>query len=134
MTTYTRAVPASTCPDQPVESLSESLGVADIHLVSLRRGLAGCIVPSKVYAIMAAGKPFIAAVEEGAEAALIAAEHRCGNRVPPEDPRALADAILDSRSTALAAMGKRAREAFERHYDRPLATAAYRALLEEVAA
>jgi colanic acid biosynthesis glycosyl transferase WcaI len=120
-------------PYQPKEALSDSLGAADVHVVGLRRGLAGCIVPSKVYGIMAAGRPFIAAVDDGAEPALLAQEHGCGVRAEPGDPEALARAILDMRGGPLDAMGKRGREALERLYDRPIATAAYRNLLEKVA-
>ena len=46
---------------QPKGVLSESLGAADIHVVGLKAGLEGFIVPSKLYGIMAAGQPFIAA-------------------------------------------------------------------------
>jgi glycosyltransferase involved in cell wall biosynthesis len=120
-------------PYQPKATLTDSLGAADVHVVALRRGLAGRIVPSKVYGIMAAGRPFIAAVEEGSEPALLVQEHGCGMRAEPSDPQALAGAILDMRGAPLDAMGSRGREALERLYDRPIATAAYRNLLEQVA-
>ena len=71
-------------------------------------------------------------VAEGAEPALIAAEHGCGLRVEPEDPAALAEGILRMRKSGLEEMGRRARDAFEQSYDRPIATDAYRKLLEEV--
>jgi len=119
-------------PYQPKASLSASLGAADVHLVSLRRGLRGYIVPSKVYGIMAAGKPFIAAVEPGSEVALLAAEHGCGIRVEPGFPEELAEAILAARDQPLDKMGRRGRQALEDRYDRRIATAAYRNLLEEV--
>jgi colanic acid biosynthesis glycosyl transferase WcaI len=121
-------------PYQPKSSLAQSLGAADLHLVSLRRGLAGYIVPSKVYGIIAAGKPFLAAVEEGSEIADLIQEHGCGIRTAPGDPTALASAIVAARDAPLTAMGARGRAAFEQRYDRPIATAAYRSLLEEVAA
>jgi colanic acid biosynthesis glycosyl transferase WcaI len=117
-------------PYQPKASLAESLGAADVHLVSLKRGLAGYIVPSKVYGIMAAGKPFIAAVEKGSEPAMIVEEHGCGVLIEPGDPVALADAVVRMAGEPLEEMGRRGREAFERAYDRPIATAAYRELLE----
>jgi colanic acid biosynthesis glycosyl transferase WcaI len=117
-------------PYQPKASLSESLGAADVHLVTLKRGLAGFIVPSKVYGIMAAGKPFIAAVEEGAEPATIAAEHGCGIRTEPDDPEGLRRAILSARSAPLAEMGARARSAFDAQFERSRSTGAYRRLLE----
>ena len=39
---------------------------------------------------LAAGRPFIAAVEKGSEAALLAEEHGCGIAVEPDDAHALA--------------------------------------------
>jgi glycosyltransferase involved in cell wall biosynthesis len=120
-------------PYQSKSSLADSLGAADVHFVGLKLGLAGYIVPSKVYGIMAAGKPFIAAVEQGSEPAMIVEEHRCGVRVEPDRPAALADAILRMRSAPLEEMGRRARAAFDQRYTRGSATGAYRRLLEDVA-
>jgi glycosyltransferase involved in cell wall biosynthesis len=60
-------------------------------------------------------------------------EHECGVRIDPGDPEALAGAILEMREAPRDAMGRHGRLAFERLYDRPIATAAYRNLLEEVA-
>jgi colanic acid biosynthesis glycosyl transferase WcaI len=120
-------------PYHPKDEAQTIIGSADVHLVTLAAGLWGCVVPSKVYGIMAAGKPYIAAVERDSEAALIAEEHRCGLRVEPDDPEALAEGILGMRDEPLEDMGRRGREAFERLYDRPIATEAYRRLLEELA-
>ena len=103
-----------------------------MHVVGLRRGLAGYIVPSKVYGILAAGRPYVAAVEAGAEPALIAEEHGCGIRVEPDDPDALAEGILRMRDSDLGEMGRNARKAFEERFDRPRATEAYRRILEDV--
>jgi colanic acid biosynthesis glycosyl transferase WcaI len=117
---------------QPKGSLSESLAAGDVHLVSLKRGLGGFIVPSKVYGVMAAGRPFIAAVEAGSEPALIVEECGCGLRIEPDDPGALAEAILRMRDTRLEEMGGRGRRAFELRFDREIATTSYGTLLEEV--
>src|SRR5690606_3131947 len=46
-------------PFQPSEMLSESLGVSDVHIVSLLPSLEHCIVPSKFYGVLAAGRPTI---------------------------------------------------------------------------
>ena len=119
-------------PTQPYETLSDSLGAADVHVVGLRRGLAGYIVPSKVYGILAAGRPYVAAVEADAEPALIAEEHGCGIRVEPDDPGALAQGILRMRDSDLGEMGRNARKAFEERFDRPRATESYRQVLEDV--
>ena len=122
-------------PYQEKSSLSESLGAADVHLVSLRDGLAGYIVPSKVYGILAAGKPYVAAVEVGSEPHTIAEEFDCGIRVEPGDADALAKAIRIMRHEAdLEGMGSRARRALEQGYARRHSSEAYRQLLEDVGA
>ena len=120
-------------PYQPKECLADSLGAADVHIVGLRRGLAGCIVPSKVYGILAAGRPFIASVEPGSEPALIAEEYDCGIRVDPGDPRALADSIVQMKESGGREMGENGRRALVDRFDRPITTRAYRELLESIA-
>ena len=72
-------------PYQPKERLAESLGAADFHLIPLKAGAAGCVVPSKVYGIMAASRPFIAMMEPTAEIARLAIRHDIGSVVPPGD-------------------------------------------------
>jgi colanic acid biosynthesis glycosyl transferase WcaI len=52
---------------QPAERLSEVLASADIHLVLLHEGLAAASVPSKMYSILAAGRPILASVDRGTE-------------------------------------------------------------------
>src|SRR5437667_281232 len=80
-------------PYVPKELLHESFATADAFLVSLKPGLEGYIVPSKLYGILAAGRPFVAAVDPSCEVATIATEHSCGVVAPPGDPDALASAI-----------------------------------------
>ena len=65
-----------------------------MFVVSLKSGLEGFIVPSKVYGILAAGRPYIAATDPSAEPATIAREGGCGLVAAPGDPGALADAIV----------------------------------------
>ena len=80
-------------PYQPKELLHESFATADAFLVSLKPGLEGYIVPSKLYGILAAGRPFVAAVDPSCEAATIAREHavrhgrRAGRRRRAGRPR-----------------------------------------------
>ena len=119
-------------PYQRSDVLADSLGAADLHFIGLRRGLAGCVVPSKTYGVLAAGKPYLAGIQEGTEPAMIADEFGCGVRVDPGDPPALANAIVELQDGPLEEMGRYARKAFEERYDRPAAADAYRRLLEEV--
>ena len=58
---------------------------ADLHLVLLRSGLAKSSTPSKLYSILAAGRPVLASVDEGCEVASVVKECDVGRAVPPED-------------------------------------------------
>jgi glycosyltransferase involved in cell wall biosynthesis len=80
-------------PFQPRERLSESFAAADAFIVSLQDGLAGYIVPSKLYGILAAGRPYVAAVEPSCEVAAITRQHDCGIVCAPRDARAMAGVI-----------------------------------------
>jgi colanic acid biosynthesis glycosyl transferase WcaI len=80
-------------PYQPKSRLTDSFATADVFIVSLKRGLAGFIVPSKLYGVLVAGRPFIAAIESDSEPAQIALAHDCGLVVEPGDPTGIAAAI-----------------------------------------
>jgi len=93
--------------------LTDSFATADLFIVSLQRGLAGYIVPSKLYGILAAGRPYVAAVEDDCEVTALTRRHGCGVVAAPGDADALAAqirAMYQDRPRA-AAMGARAREA-----------------------
>ena len=81
-------------PYEPKESLKDSFATADVFIVSLKRGLAGYIVPSKLYSILAAGRPYVAAVEEECEVTTITKQHNCGLLAQPGDSVELAEKIL----------------------------------------
>jgi glycosyltransferase involved in cell wall biosynthesis len=101
--------------------------------VSLKPGLAGYIVPSKLYSILAAGRPYVAAVEESCEVTDITRRFACGFAVPPGDADALASRILEvhGNEPLAAELGQRARGA-GLEFDRRRQTAAYASLLRRV--
>jgi colanic acid biosynthesis glycosyl transferase WcaI len=119
---------------QAREALPLTLAAADVHVVGLARGLAGYVVPSRLYGVLAAGRPVIAAAEDESETAQIVREASCGIVVPPGDPLKLAEIIRACHDGVhdLAAMGERAREYAEAHSDRSIAVARYRGVLDEV--
>jgi colanic acid biosynthesis glycosyl transferase WcaI len=80
-------------PYQPRERMRDTYATADLFLVSLKPGLAGYIVPSKLYGILAAGKPYVAAVDEDSEVASITRAHECGFVVAPGDVEGMTDDI-----------------------------------------
>jgi len=105
-------------PYLPRAEAQALMAAADLHLVSLVPGLRGCAAPSKTYGVMAAGRPYVAAVDEGSEPHLIAEEWGCGERVPPGDAAAVAEAIMSMQSRPLTAMGQRARAGYESRFTR----------------
>ena len=80
-------------PYQPRELLPQSLSAADVHVVGLARGLAGYVVPSRLYGVLAAGRPVIAAADAESETAQLVERVGCGVVVPPGSPEQLAAAI-----------------------------------------
>jgi putative colanic acid biosynthesis glycosyltransferase WcaI len=121
-------------PWQPYELRSLSIGTADIHVVGLARGLAGYVVPSRLYGVLAAGRPVIAAAEEESETAQLVARVGCGVVVTPGNPFALARAIRAAHDGDydLAEMGRRARAFAESEADRAIAIGRYEAVLSEL--
>jgi colanic acid biosynthesis glycosyl transferase WcaI len=118
----------------PRTRLGESLSAGDIHLVSVREGLEGCIVPSKLYGVMAAARPIIYIGHPSSEVARMIEESRCGVLVREGDDSALAAAILDlardpARRGALGASGLRA---LHGRFDAPAACGKWVRLLESL--
>ena len=100
-------------PFRPVEQIPHVMRAGDLHVVTVRRGLEGVVVPSKLYSILAAGRPVLAVAPEETDAARISRESGCGVAADPDDPAAVAAAIRELRNdpATLTAMGLRAREA-----------------------
>lgn len=122
-------------PYQPRERLSESLGVADMHWLSLRPALEGLIVPSKFYGIAAAGRGVIAVTDPDGEIARVVTREGCGLVVAPGDSAALAAAIvaLAADPARVEAMGRAARAVLERDYQRADTFERWDALLRAIA-
>ncbi len=120
-------------PYVPKEQLHESFATADAFLVSLKPGLEGYIVPSKLYGILAAGRPYVAAVDPSCEVAAIAREHQCGLLADPEsaDDLALKIAALYEDPESVRSMGHNARRVAWR-FDRRAAVQAYYNLFARV--
>lgn len=119
---------------QPRDQMRWTYATASVFIVSLKPGLAGYIVPSKLYGILAAGRPYIAAVEQASEVTEIARRHDCGVSVTPGDAQQIADAILMLKNDPARcdAMAGRARQA-GLQFDRQRQVAAHAALLKRVA-
>lgn len=81
-------------PQQPEQMVPCIWATADISLVTTKKGLSTDTVPSKIFSIMASGRPIIAVMDEGCETWNLVKQAKCGMCVPPENPDLLAQAIL----------------------------------------
>ncbi len=106
---------------QQERMLSSHLGSCHVGLVTQKPQTLGSVVPSKTYAIMAAGRPFIFIGPAGGAPALIAERFGCGWRIEPGDAPALIQLLeeLSNSPELVRETGARARAAFLDHYDRP---------------
>ena len=99
-------------PFFPIEQVPHVMMAGDVHIVTVRRGLEGVVVPSKLYSILAAGRPVLAIAAAESDAARIVRESGCGISADPDDPAAIAAAIRELRNdqNRLIQMGIRAKE------------------------
>jgi colanic acid biosynthesis glycosyl transferase WcaI len=104
-------------PFRPVEQVPHVMMAGDVHIVTIKRGLEGVVVPSKLYSILAAGRPVLVVAPGSSDAARIVRESGSGLAADPDDPAAVAAAIRELRSdrARLLEMGRRARETAEKY-------------------
>jgi putative colanic acid biosynthesis glycosyltransferase WcaI len=121
-------------PYQPRELLSQSLSAADLHYVGLAKGLSGYVVPSRLYGILAAGRPVLVAADEDSETVRLVEEVGCGVVVPPGRPELIAQVLREAHAGGLdlERMGAAGRAYVEREADRSVAFGRYRSLLAGV--
>ncbi len=99
--------------------MDEHLAQADIGLVTERPACIGTVVPSKVYGLMAAGRPLLFIGPQDATPAVLIRRFQCGWQIDPGDLSSLIALLesLSARREAAWTHGQRARAAFDRHYD-----------------
>lgn len=122
-------------PYQPIERLPDSLGVADVHVVTLLPQLEGLIVPSKFYGIIAAGRPCVFVGEERGELGSIIRETSCGAVVAPGRAEELAEFLGDLAKDpeAAAQLGENARALHKERYDKQVTFERWKTLLRQTA-
>jgi colanic acid biosynthesis glycosyl transferase WcaI len=117
----------------PESDLEEFLSAADVWMIPYRRNVSGVSVPSRIYNLLAVGRPIIVAAEAISEAALMLKEEDIGWVVRPEDPLDLAEAIRSAASDRdeTSAKGRRAALTAQRYtYDRAIVS--YRQVMNDV--
>jgi glycosyltransferase involved in cell wall biosynthesis len=118
-------------PNRPRSDQNNFLNACDVAIISFLSGMAGVSVPSRMYNVMAAGKPIIAVCDSESELALVVREEDIGWVVPPGDAQAIAGVIRAAHSDRrrLTEMGERARVAAVTKYPLSRAVESYSELL-----
>jgi glycosyltransferase involved in cell wall biosynthesis len=121
-------------PYQPRDVLPLSLAAGNLHFVGLARGLSGYVVPSRLYGILAAGRPVIVSADADSETAQVVSDVGCGVVLPPGRPELVARVIRDAYDGKLDLedMGRRGREYVTAEADRAVAVGRYRTVLREL--
>ncbi len=119
----------------PREQLSQSLSLADVHLLTLRNDMAGIAAPGKLYGIMAAARPVLMVGPEASEPGAVIRSENIGMVIDPLEPGA-ADRLIDALREMKGdpelrqQMGRRAHGAFLKRYEKEVNCRAWAALLE----
>jgi glycosyltransferase involved in cell wall biosynthesis len=120
-------------PYQPRESLGSLISLGNVHLVLMVPRFEGVILPSKLYGVLAAGRPAIFVGPSGSEIAQIIREENCGVVLDNRNSQQLREVIEKLRDTPelALALGQRGRRALETKYSMRHASEAWYQLLHE---
>lgn len=118
-------------PYQPRSGLSTSLSAADLHVISMHERITGCLCPSKLYGILAAGRPVLAIADQATDLVRTVREHRLGWCCEPGNAQEIAKAVAaaEADSEQRISAGRRARELACERFDRPIAHEQFKKLL-----
>ena len=121
-------------PFVPLEQYPAVLSTAAMNVVTLHGAAAVASVPSKIFKMMASGRPVLAIAAPESEIARLVAEAQCGICVPPGEPEQLAEALRYARSDPeqLDEMGARGRKYLEQNMSRNVCTRLIHDLLCEM--
>ena len=103
----------------PASKIPSVLAAADAHVITVKRGLEGVVAPSKMYGILAAGKPIVAVAPKDTDAVSLGIQRGFAVDADPDRPAEVVNAVraLASDPNKLKAMGEAARAAAP-DYDR----------------
>lgn len=99
-------------PFRPASEIPLVLSSGDMHVVTVKRGLEGVVVPSKLYPTLAAGRPVLGVAPDESDVVRIIRRGACGVPANPDDPKSVEAAIrgILRDPEQLQSMGPRARE------------------------
>ena len=120
-------------PFRPASEIPLVLSSGDMHVVTVKRGLEGVVVPSKLYPTLAAGRPVLGVAPEESDVVRIIQRTGCGVAADPDSPESVAQAIRGvlHDSEQLQNMSRRARDGAS-SYDRVKQLKVFTETLEEL--
>ena len=120
-------------PFRPASEVPLVLSSGDMHVVTVKRGLEGVVVPSKLYPTLAAGRPVLGVAPEECDVVRIVRRSGCGLAANPDDANTVVEAIhgVLHDSEQMQNMGLRARE-IANSYDRVKQLKIFTETIEEV--
>jgi glycosyltransferase involved in cell wall biosynthesis len=121
-------------PYQPRERLAQSLAACDAHLVTLRPGLEGLVLPSKLYGVLAAARPVLFVGTAEGEIAALLRTAQCGEAFDADDFVSLAECIgrIASDRPLARRMGESSRRLFDERFAMPIAIGQWERLLAQI--
>jgi len=98
-------------PFFPASKIPSVLAAPDAHVITVKRGLEGVVVPSKMYGILAAGKPIVAVAPDATDAVSLGAKFGFAVSADPDSPEQVAAVIrsLVRDGAKVESMGRAAR-------------------------
>jgi colanic acid biosynthesis glycosyl transferase WcaI len=118
-------------PFQPRDCLPELMASADAAFVSMRKEIGNDSIPSKIFSILASGRPILACVDENTEAKRLICQAEAGICVPPKDPALLTEALssLKGDRNLCETLGGNGRLWAEKHHSPGSASEKFESLL-----
>jgi glycosyltransferase involved in cell wall biosynthesis len=118
----------------PQMELCDGLNACNIAVITFSCGMAGISVPSRMYNVLASGKPLLAVCDDDSELAAVVREEEIGWVVPPDRADLIVAALYEAKSNPglLRSMGERARKASETKYKSDYVLQIYESIIESL--
>lgn len=122
-------------PFQPLERYPRVLSTADMNVVTLSAAAAVASASSKIYKMMASGRPVLAIAPPSSEIGRLVAAAQCGFVVGPALVEELVGVLryASTHREEVEQMGRRGRQYLEQHLARRISTEKIAGILSEVA-
>ena len=121
-------------PLQPKEMLAYMLSAAEVLVITQQAGITDICLPSKLLTNMASARPIVGAVNDRSETARAIRDAEAGLVVAPENPQAVAEAILrlHDSSQLREQLGTNGRTFVSKHFEKSKVLKEFERLLQAI--